>query len=68
MTRIVNRYLYCIFQNNVSRESSSQSLSRANNYSTEAIPTRPPNIVERVPSGMKIYLCHIHRNNINKVV
>ena len=64
MTRIVNRYLYCIFQNNVSRESSSQSLSRANNYSTEAIPTRPPNIVERVPSGMKIYLCHIHRNNI----
>ena len=66
MTGIVNRYLYCIFfQNNVSRESSSQSLSRTNNYSTEALPTRPPDIVQRVPSGMKIYLCHIHRNNIN---
>ena len=55
MTGIVNRYLYCIFfQNNVSRESSSQSLSRTNNYSTEALPTRPPDIVQRVPSGMKI--------------
>ena len=65
MTRIVNRYLYCIFQKNVPRESSSQSLSRANSYSTEPITTQPSDMVQRVPSGMNILLCHINLIYVN---
>ena len=62
MTRILNRYSYFVFQSNVSGETYSQSLARAISGSipisipsyTEALPTRPPDTVQRMPSGKKI--------------